>query len=70
MGRKNLIFQQDALVYGDIILNFAGIPHFHVRADENVLTDAAVFADHRALEDVGEMPDFGTGADDRAFVHI
>ena len=53
---ENAVFQGDAFIDADIILNLAFVPDDCVGSDDDILPDVAVFADFRAGEDVGEVP--------------
>ena len=60
---ENAVFQGDAFVNADVVLDFAFVADDGVGADDNVLADVAVLADFGAGEDVGEVPDLRFFAD-------
>ena len=72
---ENTVFQGNAFVNGDIVLNFTPFPNGDIGADYHVLPDIAVFAQGCVGQDMGKMPDFGAFADfaavvdDRGFVN-
>ena len=60
---KNMVFEGDAFVYGNIILDLTSISDSDIRTDHDILADIAVLSDTRARKDVGEMSDFCPFAD-------
>ena len=56
---EDVIFQGDAFIDGNVILNLASLSDGDVRTDHHVLSDVAVFSDHAALQHMREMPDPG-----------
>ena len=65
---EDAVFEGDAFIDRDVVLNFALFADCGVGADDDILADVAVLADLRAGEDVGEVPDFGAFADFNVFV--
>ena len=65
---EDVVFQSDSFINGYVVLNLASIPDGHIRSDHHILPDVAGFANHAAVQDVREMPDFGPFADDAVFV--
>ena len=60
---EDAVFDGNAFIDADIVLDFALVPDGGVGADDDILADVAVLADFRAGENVGEVPDFGAFAD-------
>jgi hypothetical protein len=60
---EDAVFQGDAFIDADVVLDLALVADSGVGADDDVLADVAGFADPGAGEDVGEVPDFGAFTD-------
>jgi hypothetical protein len=60
---ENVILKGNAFVYGNIVLDFAGVSYDHILTDDNVLADIAIVADGSPRENMGEMPYPGTFSD-------
>ena len=54
---ENAVFQCDAFINGDVVLNFAFVADGCVGTDDDVLAYIAAFANVGAGKDVGEVPD-------------
>ena len=65
---EDSVFQVDAVIDRDIVLDFAPIPYCDIWSDDHVLADVAIRADPGALKDVGEMPDFRARTDFAFFI--
>ena len=66
---EDTIFQSDAFVNADVVLDFALVANDCVRADDDVLADVAVLSDFGAGKDVGEVPYLSFFAYFNAFVY-
>ena len=60
---EDVVLKGNAFVYGNIVLDFAGIPNDYILTDDNVLADITIVADGSPGEDMGEMPYPGTFSD-------
>ena len=60
---EDAIFQGDAFIDADIVLNLALVADGDVGTDDDILADVAVLADLGAGEDMGEVPDLCAFAD-------
>src|SRR6185312_5143585 len=60
---ENVILQSNALIDGDIVLNFAAVADRHIWTDHHVLANGATFADAAVTENVAEMPNLRLGPD-------
>ena len=60
---EDAIFQGDAFIDADVVLELALVAYDGIGADDDVLADVAILADLGAGEDVGEVPDFCAFAD-------
>lgn len=54
---EDVIFEDNTVIEGDIILDLASIANNHVRTHVNVLSEYAVATDLGMFHDVTEMPD-------------
>lgn len=59
---ENAVFECDAFIYADVVLNLALIANDDIRANNNILADVAVFSYFRSGKDVGEVPNLGAFA--------
>ena len=55
---ENTVFQGNAFVNGDIVLNFTPFADGDIRADDHVLPDIAVFAQGCVVQDMGKNARF------------
>ena len=53
---ENAVFQGDAFIDADVVLDLAFVANGCVGTDDDVLADVAVVADFGAGKDVGKMP--------------
>ncbi len=67
---KDVITQLNAIIESHVILDLASISHFYMRPDHHVLTDRAIFTDHRPRKDMAEMPDPGAFPYLCSLVHV
>lgn len=58
-----VVFEGDALVDGDIVLDLAVVADGDLGSDDHVLADLAGFTEGGAFEQVAEVPDFASLAD-------
>lgn len=67
---KDVVFQGDAFVDGDVVLNFDVVTDINPGADDDVLSNAAPLSDIRAGDNMAEMPDPGVFPDGHAIVDV
>lgn len=68
--QETVVFDDDAGVDGDIVLDLDVVTEDDTRGDDHILAEAAVFANLCAGHDVGEMPDLRAPANLGAFIDI
>ncbi len=66
---EDVIFQNDAIVHRDVVLNFDAIADDRVVVHEHVLAQVAALADAGRGHDMAEVPDARARADLGAFIH-
>ncbi len=57
---EDVVLKGNSFVYGDIVLDLAGVSYNHVLTDDDVLPDVAIIADSSPRENMGKVPDPGT----------
>src|ERR1039458_3774165 len=68
-AEKNIVFDHDPGVDGDVVLDFYVVSDFHAIGNVAVLPENAALPDFGAFHDVRVVPDFRTGADFAAVAH-
>src|SRR5690606_12448254 len=66
---KNIIFENDTVVQGHVVLDLAVIPDSRLVGNKHVLTDRNIAADARASANMCEVPDTCVSANLRAGVN-
>ncbi len=67
---EDIVLDDHAGVERDIVLDLDIVPDDDIGCDEHILPDRAVCTDCGGRHDVGEVPDFGAGADGCAGVDV
>ena len=60
---EDAVLECHAFVNGYIVLDLTLLSNGHIRPDDHVLADIAVFTNGRVGKHMREMPDFGTSTD-------
>lgn len=62
-SEEDIVFADYTGIDADIVLHFHIFAKYHIRANNNVLSDVAIFTNGAVGHDVAEVPDFCSGAD-------
>jgi hypothetical protein len=66
---EDVVFQRHTLVDRNVVLDLAAVADHDVRSDADVLADRAVRTDAAIAQNVGEVPYFRHGANNRACIN-
>ena len=67
---EDVVFQNAAGIYRNVVLNFDIIADHHIRRNHDVLPDIAMGADRGIFHDMRKMPDFCSCADGARLIDI
>src|SRR6185312_9485199 len=67
---KHIVFEDDAGIHRNIVLNLDVVADLHVGRYDDVLSDIAGAADPAVFHDVGEVPDLGPRPDDARGIYV
>ena len=67
---EDMVLYLNALVDGDIVLDAHTIPDADVIGDVHILAQGTIRSDDSTFLDMAEMPDFRSGADLDAVIHV